>query len=391
MKKNAIFLLIICLCLFLSGCKAAQVVDGHISINDWEDGSESALQSIQVDRKSINRILCIQNENFIYSCYENEDTILAFYRYDSKEGLTYRVGEIEYPFVSSGDITVLDDNVFFYYNAYDVMNADTDPPEVKEESALYQIDISENTLQKLADDNGDQTLIYLDSLDGSIISLKGRVEGDKGITYLDRIDISNGSSRGFDMFISKEYDRQGLTGEVIYQFCESDSNIYLLVWTEKSADGISWTIEEYDHDGKYIDEWSLDDRTADALNGERISEFEIYGEYGFVSNFSGRGVLFRISADAVTPVLMSEPDMSMNIAASADGSASDHFVLYSRETGEIWRLDVADDALYKLDLPYEHINYIYLSNDNRILISSDDTLYGELTRIPCEDGNLLVQ
>lgn len=383
-----LFLLIIGICLFLGGCKENQVVDGHMYIDDMEDGSESVLQSIQMERKFINSILCIQNENIVYSCYENRDTILAFYRYDLKEGLTYRIGEIEYPFISSGDVAVMEDNVFFYYN---VLSADANSPAGNEESSLYQIDLEENIMQKIASEQVDQTLIYLDSLDDSIISWKGRVDGDNGITYLDRIDVINGESCEFDMFISKVYDRQGLTGEAIYQFCEYDSDIYILVWTKDSEGVLSWTIEKYDRDGNYIGEWRLDDRTVDVLNGERIAEFEIYGKYGFISNFSGKGVLFSMSTDEILPILLSEAteDMGMNIAVPADGSANDQIVLYSRETGEVWRLDVTDDMLYKLDMPYEHLNYVILSNDNHALISSDDTLYGDITQLPWKDENML--
>ena len=48
-----------------------------------------------------------------------------------------------------------------------------------------------------------------------------------------------------------------------------------------------------------------------------------------------------------------------------------------RDTGEIWNIDSRHNKLNKIDLPYEYLNYLYTDN-GKILISSDNTVYGEL-------------
>lgn len=103
---------------------------------------------------------------------------------------------------------------------------------MKIESSLYQINISENTLQKAASDYVEQTLIYLDAVDDGIISFKGKLDGSKGITYLDKIDVSAGENVEFETLIYKEYDGAEEEGEVIYHFSVCDSMIYIL-WSNQ--------------------------------------------------------------------------------------------------------------------------------------------------------------
>ena len=56
---------------------------------------------------------------------------------------------------------------------------------------------------------------------------------------------------------------------------------------------------------------------------------------------------------------------------------ADYALVYSRDTGEIWNIDSRHNKLNKIDLPYEYLNYLYTDN-GKILISSDNTVYGEL-------------
>ena len=123
------------------------------------------------------------------------------------------------------------------------------------------------------------------------------------------------------------------------------------------------------------------------INEEPISKFEVFGEYGFLSNFSGGGVVFRISSDEIVPEFLRE--LELDIDVPADNASGDYAVLFSRATGEIWRMDIAEGSLYKLALPYQSLNCIYMGNDNKVLISSDTDVYGDLSQFPTEGGNLL--
>lgn len=57
-------------------------------------------------------------------------------------------------------------------------------------------------------DSTDQTLIYVKVCKDKIISLKGKKNKKKSITYLDSYDVSGGKNKKFDILISKDYNRK---------------------------------------------------------------------------------------------------------------------------------------------------------------------------------------
>ena len=83
-------------------------------------------------------------------------------------------------------------------------------------------------------------------------------------------------------------------------------------------------------------------------------------------------------------------ETELDIAIPARNEKVYFAVIYSRDTGEIWKLDILNNVLSKIDLPYEYLNYIYMDNGN-VLISSDNTIYGELDKFPIENDNLLIR
>lgn len=382
-KKVSSLLLIIIICSFLCSCSKNTAADNY-SIESEIDSSY-ILASLQLDNKNIDNIVCILDDNIIYSSYENEDTVLAFYKYNISDNQTYSIGYIENPYINSGDVVAIDDMVFFYCNEIII---DSSNPNGKLENSLYQISITDNNLQKLASDSVDQTLIYLDSLDDTIISFKGKINDAESITYLDLFDTSKESSDNFEILVSKEYNREENNGDVLYNFAVNETTIYAIICLRDSSSDVSWIIEKYEYDGNYIGSLELNEEIADLLNGERISKFEIYGEYGFIRTFSGSGVLFSISSNEIVPQLLSETELDIAIPARNDNV--NFVVIYSRDTGEIWRLDVINHILSKFDLSYEYLNYLFIDND-KILISSDDIIYGELDKFPTENDNLLMQ
>ncbi len=384
MRKGVRLLLIIIICAFLCGCNETKITDNHIFKMETENDRDYVLECIHMDREYIDNIICIQDGNVFYSSYEEQDTILAFYRYHIDENITYKIGEIENPYIDSGDFVAVDDCIFFYCN---VIISDLSNSGAKVENALYQMDITENTLQKIASDFVDQTLVYISAADDNIISFKGKLNGSESITYLDIVDVSKKENVNFDTIIFKVYDREQKSGEIIYNFSVYDAIIYVMVGTRNSTNDTLWTIEEYDCNGNYIDSVDLNNEITDLINGERISKFEIFKEYGFIRTFSGSGILFHLSSDKISPILSSETDL--DIAIPSNNAVNKYVVIYSRDTGDIWRLDIEDSSLYKLDLSYEYLKYVCLSQDDKVLVSSDDIIYGEIALFPSEDENLL--
>lgn len=384
-KKVSLLLMIITICSFICSCNKNTTTDNHISKIDMESDSGYILESFQMDNDYIDNIVCILDDNIVYSSYENEDTVLAFYKYSISDNRTYSIGNIENPYINSGDVVIVDNEIFFYCNEVII---DSGYPDGKLENSLYQINIEDNNIQKLANDSTEQTLIYLEALNDNIISFKGKMNGDKSITYLDLFDTSKENSEYFDVLISKEYNKEEENGEILYNFAVYESTIYAIICLKNFSSDVSWIIEKYDCDGNYISSIKLDEKIADLLESERISKFEIWGEYGFIRTFSGSGVLFSILSDEIVPQLLYETEL--DIAIPARNEKVYFAVIYSRDTGEIWKLDILNNVLSKIDLPYEYLNYIYMDNGN-VLISSDNTIYGELDKFPIENDNLLIR
>lgn len=371
-KRVGLLLIVITICFLSMSCSKTATIDNHIFETDLKNDSGYTWKSLRMDNEYIDNIECLVDENIVYSKYENGDTNLVFYNYNITDKQTYRLGSIKDPYINSGDIVVVGNEVFFYCNR--VVGTEK-YPDGKLENSLYKINIGNHKLQKIVSDSTDQTLIYVKVCKDKIISLKGKKNKKKSITYLDSYDVSGGKNKKFDILISKDYNRKKENGEVLYNFAVYQSKIYALVRLRNSSGKDSWIIEKYNCAGNYIDSLKLDKKIINLLKNERISKFEMSGKYGFIRTFSGSGVLFRVASGKTVAKIINKIDL--DIAIPGRDKKADYALVYSRDTGEIWNIDRHHNKLNKIDLPYEYLNYLYTDN-GKILISSDNTVYGEL-------------
>lgn len=370
-KRVGLLLIAITICFFSLGCSKTATIDNHIFETDLKSDSGYTWKSLRMDNEYIDNIECLVDENIVYSKYENGDTNLVFYNYNITDKQTYRLGSIKDPYINSGDVVVVGNEVFFYCNR--VVGTEK-YPDGKLENSLYKINVGDHKLQKIASDSTDQTLIYVKVCKDKIISLKGKKNKKKSITYLDSYDVSGGKNKKFDILISKDYNRKKENGEVLYNFAVYQSKIYALVRLKNSSEKDSWIIEKYNCAGNYIDSLKLDKKIINLLKNERISKFEMSGKYGFIRTFSGSGVLFRVASGKTVAKIINKIDL--DIAIPGRDKKADYALVYSRDTGEIWNIDSRHNKLNKIDLSYEYLNYLYTDN-GKILISSDNTVYGE--------------
>lgn len=371
-KRVGLLLIVITICFLSMSCNKTATIDNHIFETDLKSDSGYTWKSLRMDNEYIDNIECLVDDNIVYSKYENGDTNLVFYNYNITDKQTYRLGSIKDPYINSGDVVVVGNEVFFYCNR--VVGTEK-YPDGKLENSLYKINVGDHKLQKIASDSTDQTLIYVKVCKDKIISLKGKKNKKKSITYLDSYDVSGGKNKKFDILISKDYNRKKENGEVLYNFAVYQSKIYALVRLKNSSEKDSWIIEKYNCAGNYIDSLKLDKKIINLLKNERISKFEMSGKYGFIRTFSGSGVLFRVASGKTVAKIINKIDL--DIAIPGRDKKADYALVYSRDTGEIWNIDSRHNKLNKIDLSYEYLNYLYTDN-GKILISSDNTVYGEL-------------
>lgn len=170
-KRVGLLLIAITICFFSLGCNKTATIDNHIFETDLKSDSGYTWKSLRMDNEYIDNIECLVDDNIVYSKYENGVTNLVFYNYNITDKQTYRLGSIKDPYINSGNVVVVGNEVFFYCNR--VVGTEK-YPDGKLENSLYKINIGNHKLQKIVSDSTDQTLIYVKVCKDKIISLKGK-------------------------------------------------------------------------------------------------------------------------------------------------------------------------------------------------------------------------
>ena len=177
-KRVGLLLIAITICFFSLGCNKTATIDNHIFETGLKNDSGYTWKSLRMDNEYIDNIECLVDDNIVYSKYENGVTNLVFYNYNITDKQTYRLGRIKDPYINSGDIVVVGNEVFFYCNR--VVGTEK-YPDGKLENSLYKINVWNHKLQKIVSDSTDQTLIYVKACKDKIISLKGKKNKKKSI------------------------------------------------------------------------------------------------------------------------------------------------------------------------------------------------------------------
>ena len=167
-KRVGLLLIAITICFFSLGCNKTATIDNHIFETGLKNDSGYTWKSLRMDNEYIDNIECLVDDNIVYSKYENGVTNLVFYNYNITDKQTYRLGRIKDPYINSGDIVVVGNEVFFYCNR--VVGTEK-YPDGKLENSLYKINVWNHKLQKIVSDSTDQTLIYVKACKDKIISV----------------------------------------------------------------------------------------------------------------------------------------------------------------------------------------------------------------------------
>ena len=115
-KRVGLLLIAITICFFSLGCNKTATIDNHIFETDLKSDSGYTWKSLRMDNEYIDNIECLVDDNIVYSKYENGVTNLVFYNYNITDKQTYRLGSIKDPYINSGDVVVVGNEVFFYCN-----------------------------------------------------------------------------------------------------------------------------------------------------------------------------------------------------------------------------------------------------------------------------------
>ncbi len=346
MQKKILYLIIIIQILFLCGCESGKT------------------RTIRLEREGLFNIIFVDNRKIYYSNYDNQGDLM-FYVFDINNKKIEEIGKIENPYIYSGDITVIDGNIYLYCNEL--------CQEINEEvfvcNHLVEIDAKNKQLNIIADDITYQTLLYIDSIDHYLLSYKGVVEGMTAITYIDSFSIDE--KNNFKRIIEKKYDYAADEGEVILNISTYDNKIYLLI--EKNKEGMrEHSIEIYDLRGNVLDEYKIEKAEIENILVEGlVSKLAIQDNVCFIRNFSGNGVLFELDNQDNIILRDEELDISENYTDNQN-----NLLLFCRNSGKLWFYNLEEDTFkeYIDDSDYLICGFADYSN-MCMLISNSDNLY----------------
>lgn len=401
MNKRSFYVIILCIIIMISTISCTKsheninenIVDNNITVLQKSQNIKQSFfyQQVEFGKGTIDKIMAIIDNNIVYFKYADNDTVISYFNYDMDTDTTYKLGDIKNPYINSGEVAQIEKKLYFYMNE---MVSDDNNPDGKLETTLYEIDIEANTLQSIITDQIDKTLVYIDVLDDNIVSFKGRNENNYGIGYIDSIDVNKKRKEQSqkEILLSAKYDNDKGEGNLIYNFTQSNNFLYTLEAKVVDVEKRIFTIKQYDSKGKFVREIELEKAITDILKGERVSNLKIVGQYAFIRTFSGAGVLCDISNNVAVARLIDNEELDVAYGAE-NGKEANHILIYSRNKGDMWLLDIKTSTLYSLDVNFENIEYVVIDNTTNILISAfndDDTksslLYLNYMDIPIKDS-----
>lgn len=323
-----------------------------------------------------NSVVIVQN-SIIYYNWGNDDNSAIYYKYDMGTDKTYKLGEIQNVNIFSGMTAQIHDKLYFYITRRIGMGGGD------LEAALYEIDLTNNSLGLVGTETVYQTLVYVDVLNENIISYKGQSDGVAGTTYIDSVTVGDNISEEKDPDIITKfyYDNYTSSGEVIYNFAQSGGFIYTInVVAEKMER--SYIIKKFDRNGKHIADIQLGQDIQDWLSNEIIARFEVIGNYAFIRNASGFGVLCDILGYTAEPKLISIKDLDLAFYPFSEEDPQ-YALFFNRDMGKIWLLDVVGGCLSEIDTDYDYVRYIDIDNNsNTAFITVDNIISADVTKLP---------
>lgn len=405
MNKRFFYTIIICIFLLISATSCttahedvdANIVDNSIIIleKSQDVGQSFSSQLVEFDNDAVDKVMAIVDNNIVYFQYADKDTAISYYKYDIETDTTFKLGKIENPYINSGEVAQIDNKLYFYMNE---LVLDEKNPDGQLEATLYEIDIEANTLQSIFTESIDKTLVYIDVLDNDIVSFKGRYEDNFGIGYIDIIDFREEKTRTHpeqDVLLSVKFDNDKSEGDLIYNFAQSNNFLYTLEAKAVDPEARIFTIKQYNSKGSLVRRIELDKEVTDILKNERVSRFAVMGQYAFIRTFSNTGVLCDISNNIAVARLIDNEEIDIAYGAK-NGEEPTHILIYSRNKGDMWLLELKTSTLHSLDVNYENIEYVIIDDTKNILISAfddDDTantlMYLDYLDIPIKDSIIL--
>jgi len=386
MSKKRISIMVLCLVLLFAYIVYDKqqkenynykIVDNCFSVKEDNSSSNHSFPCTEVEIISdVSSCIAIIQNNIVYYNWGSDDNSAIFYKYDMDTDKTYKLGEIQNVNIFSGRTAQIGDRLYFYITRRIGMGGGD------LEASLYEMDITNNSLDLVSTEMVYQTLVYIDVLDNNIISYKGQSDGVAGTTYIDSVKVDGNipEEKDPDIITKFYYDNYTHSGEVIHNFAQSNGFVYTINVIAGKMERL-YIIKKFDSKGKHLTDIKLGQDIQDLISNEIIARFEVIGDYAFIRNVSGFGVLCDISGDTAQPKLISMSDLDLAFYPFSEKDPQ-YALFFNRETGKICLLDVNGGCISEIDTDYDHVRYIDMDNgSNTAFITVDNIISVDVTKL----------
>ena len=98
-------------------------------------------------------------------------------------------------------------------------------------------------------------------------------------------------------------------------------------------------------------------------------------------------MIFEITSDTASAKIINKTELDISVSGDQK-----NVIFFSRDSGKIWTLNPQTDQLYRLDSPYEKIQFICADNDRKMMIQTNqnfdgETVYADIDQIPAKPVN----
>ena len=339
MKKSFVLTIIL---VIIVAVFAALIFGTNLGSN--EDNPQT-LKQISFSPKTTTNTISVVDNQMLYQSIEIDSSTFSIL--DLATGKTIDIGTIANYIMDSGSSVVIEDSIYTYITTSDENR--------KPQNDLYRIEHSNLELEKISTDKKSAPIISLYQTPTEILALK--TDGTK--TYFEKIDVRNG---GAEEILVSQSGETFVTADIV------NTTLFVFAYSTDSMGDYQYFVREYSLD-KYEEIGLITlDNIKEYISKARIADMEIIGNYLYLINYSGIGILGEINED--NTVSKTHEISELTYLTSDEDSRTSLF--YVRKTNTYYIFDNGNGELTKRNLTFKNGYTIrtMLSDDENVVVKT---------------------
>ena len=343
MKKSFVLTIIL---VIVVAVFAALIFGTNLGSN--EDNPQT-LKQISFSPKTTTNTISVVDNQMLYQSIEIDSSTFSIL--DLATGKTIDIGTIANYIMDSGSSVVIEDSIYTYITTSDENR--------KPQNDLYRIEHSNLELEKISTDKKSAPIISLYQTPTEILALK--TDGTK--TYFEKIDVRNGDAE--EILVSP-------SGETFVTADVVDATLFVFAYSTDSNGDYQYFIRKYTLNGyKEVGLIKLDN-IKEYISKARIADMEIMGNYFYLINYSGIGIIGEINDDDTVSKTHEISDLTY-LTSDEDSGTS---LFYVRKTNTYYIFDNGKGELTGRELTFKNgytIRTMFSDDENVVVKTKADT------------------